>query len=47
MGEALRQACQELWTLDQNRLTPGQDYVLNLQVRQPLGGVPRKFPHGF
>ena len=32
MGEPLRQACQELWALDHNRLIPGKDYRLNLQV---------------
>jgi hypothetical protein len=25
-------ACSRLWELDENRLTPGQDYRLNLQV---------------
>lgn len=34
MSEGLRQACQELWTLDQSRLVPGKDYTINLQVGQ-------------
>ena len=31
----LSAACSKLWTLDENRLIPGQDYTLNLGVRSP------------
>jgi hypothetical protein len=29
----LSEACSKLWDLDDNRLVAGQDYQLNLQVR--------------
>lgn len=30
-------ACAQLWELDDNRLEPGQDYIMNLQVRLVAG----------
>ena len=40
-NEELSRICQELWDLDDNRLKPGVDYVIDLQVRM---GSPRGFP---
>jgi hypothetical protein len=31
-------AANKLWALDENRLTPGTDYALNIQVRILLAG---------
>jgi hypothetical protein len=31
---SLSEACGKLWDLDDNRLEPGRDYHLNLQVRK-------------
>lgn len=31
--DSLSAACSKLWELDDNRLVPGSDYQLNLQVR--------------
>ncbi len=29
--QELSEICTELWKLDENRLTPGKDYSINLQ----------------
>lgn len=33
--EELSKICTELWEADENRLTPGKDYLINLQGGGP------------
>lgn len=35
---SLSAACDKLWDLDENRLEPGQDYMMNLQVLHRRAG---------
>lgn len=37
--ESISDACAKLWELDENRLEPGQDYLMNLQVRDTRRGM--------
>jgi hypothetical protein len=37
--ESLSAAANKLWALDENRLDPNEEYILNLQVRVDAEGL--------
>ena len=39
-------ACSKVWELDNNRLQPGTDYTINLQVSTHREGAAGKSPRG-
>ena len=39
VNEDISAVLNELWKLDANRLKPGKDYIISLQVKTLIGGI--------
>ena len=41
VNEEISAVLNELWDLDANRLKPGKDYIISVQVKTLIGGISR------